>query len=55
MCHPGLPLPQGESHEISPGFAAFHSAKSRGPFLLGSSAILPEDWRLSTFWLVSLP
>ncbi len=55
ICQPGLPLPQGESHEISPGLAAFQSAKSSGPFLLGSSAILPEDCRLSIFWFVSLP
>lgn len=30
MCHPGRPLPQGESHEGSPGFDAFHNAKSAG-------------------------
>ena len=30
MCHPGLPGPQGESQCGSPGFAAFHNAKSSG-------------------------
>lgn len=33
ICHPGLPGPHGESHEGSPGFAAFHKAKSRLLFL----------------------
>jgi hypothetical protein len=30
MCQPGLPGPHRESHAGSPGFAAFHSAKSTG-------------------------
>ena len=30
MCQPGRPLPHGLSHAGSPGFAAFHSAKSSG-------------------------
>ena len=30
MCQPGRPRPHGEAHEGSPGFADFHSAKSRG-------------------------
>ena len=30
MCQPGRPLPHGESHAGSPGFAAFQSAKSIG-------------------------
>ncbi len=29
MCHPGRPLPQGESQEGSPGLDSFHRAKSR--------------------------
>jgi len=29
MCHPGLPGPHDESHEGSPGFVAFHRAKSK--------------------------
>lgn len=28
MCHPGRPRPQGDGHEGSPGFDAFHRAKS---------------------------
>jgi len=28
MCHPGRPGPHGEGQEGSPGFEAFHSAKS---------------------------
>ena len=28
MCHPGRPLPHGESHDGSPGFDIFHKAKS---------------------------
>jgi hypothetical protein len=31
MCQPGRPRPHGESHAVSsPGFCAFHSAKSSG-------------------------
>ena len=30
MCHPGRPGPHGEGQVGSPGFAAFHSAKSSG-------------------------
>lgn len=33
ICHPGLPGPHAESHESSPGFAAFHKAKSKLLFL----------------------
>ena len=32
MCQPGLPGPQGDSQEGSPGLADFQSAKSRGFF-----------------------
>ena len=28
ICHPGLPIPQGDSHAGSPGFEFFHRAKS---------------------------
>ncbi len=38
MCQPGRPLPHGESHEGSPGFAAFHSAKSIGSFFESSTS-----------------
>ena len=30
MCQPGRPSPQGLGHDGSPGFAAFHMAKSPG-------------------------
>ena len=30
MCQPGRPRPHGDSQSGSPGFAAFHSAKSTG-------------------------
>ena len=30
MCQPGRPGPQGESHDGSPAFAAYHNAKSIG-------------------------
>jgi hypothetical protein len=33
MCQPGLPGPHGDAQEGSPGFAAFHSAKSAADFL----------------------
>ena len=60
MCHPGLPGPQGESHEHSPGFAAFHTAKSMGSRLFSSSFFRP-DWTRSdccmssSFLLLSFP
>lgn len=28
ICHPGLPGPQGDGQEGSPGLEAFHNAKS---------------------------
>lgn len=30
ICHPGRPGPHGEGQKGSPGFDAFHSAKSAG-------------------------
>ncbi len=41
MCQPGRPLPQGLSHEGSPGLAFFHSAKSAGERL--RSAVSPPS------------
>ncbi len=32
ICHPGLPLPHGESHDGSPSLDCFHRAKSVGFF-----------------------
>lgn len=34
MCQPGLPFPQGDSQNGSPGLQAFHNAKSKELFLL---------------------
>ena len=55
MCQPGRPGPHGLSHDGSPGFAAFQSAKSRGSRLRSStstrapasssSRFLPESCR----------
>ncbi len=39
ICHPGLPVHQGDAQEGSPALEAFHSAKSRTSFL--SSTISP--------------
>ena len=42
MCHPGRPLPHGESHAGSPGRDAFHRAKSQGArFSLKPKLIAP--------------
>src|SRR6476646_4295659 len=38
MCQPGLPLPHGESHDGSPGLAAFHSTKSSGSSFASSTS-----------------
>ena len=48
-CHPGRPAPQGVGHEGSPGFAAFHKAKSRGSLLYVSSASA-AGCKSSSFW-----
>lgn len=43
MCHPGRPLPHGESHAGSPGRDAFHRAKSHGArFSLKPKLMAPE-------------
>ena len=39
MCQPGLPLPKGESQYGSPGFAAFHTAKSIGARFFSPTSI----------------
>ncbi len=33
ICHPGRPLPHGDSHSGSPGLEAFQRAKSFGDLL----------------------
>ncbi len=49
MCQPGRPSPHGESHAGSPGFAAFHSAKSIGLRLASSTSTrAPADSRSSS-------
>lgn len=51
-CQPGYPRPHGVSQLGSPGFAAFHMAKSRGSRLPVSPT--PDGcWRLSSSWLDS--
>ena len=47
MCQPGRPLPQGLSHDGSPGFAAFHSAKSSG-WRLSSPGCTRSPWHRSS-------
>lgn len=42
MCQPGRPLPQGLSHDGSPGFEDFHSAKSVGDFFSDNRASLTD-------------
>lgn len=46
MCQPGRPGPQGDGQDGSPGFEAFHKAKSeaeRRPVLFDKEPILNED------------
>lgn len=47
MCHPGLPGPHNESHEGSPGLAAFHKAKSR--------LLLLNKWGTTSGTLINFP
>ena len=49
ICHPGLPFPQGESQDISPGFADFHKAKSTGSSFSSSGSIRTPFLSSSTF------
>ena len=48
MCHPGRPIPHGDSHAVSSSsFCAFHSAKSsRSSFRLSVPASSP--WSMSS-------
>ncbi len=54
MCQPGRPLPQGLSHEGSPGLALFHRAKSAGE-CFRSAISPPSPCMLVTSRLLSLP
>lgn len=47
MCHPGRPGPHGDSHEGSPGFSAFHRAKSR--------LLLLNEWDKTSGTLTNFP
>ena len=49
MCHPGRPGPQGLSQVGSPGFAAFHRAKSKGSCLSSSEVTLACALSRSSF------
>jgi len=42
MCHPGRPGPQGEFQDGSPGFTAFHSAKSSWFFFTENPGKIPD-------------
>ena len=48
MCQPGRPGPIAVSHDGSPGFGAFHSAKSRTSSLAYSSASTRSPTRSSS-------
>lgn len=47
MCHPGLPGPHDESHDGSPGFVAFHRAKSK--------LLLLNEWDTTSGTLTIFP
>ena len=55
MCHPGRPGPQGLGQVGSPGFDAFHSAKSSGSRLRSSTSTRAPAWSASRFLPDSLP
>lgn len=54
ICHPGLPLPQGESHEGSlSDFDFFHKAKSP-TFRFSLAKTLSENSAVSSVFLAAL-
>ena len=55
MCQPGLPGPQGESQAGSPGFAAFHRAKSMGLSFCSLTSMRAPAIRSSRGWWESFP
>ena len=56
ICHPGLPLPHGESHAGSPGLADFQRAKSLCSLLSDLSNLPdPPAWTASIEFPVSVP
>ena len=54
MCHPGLPLPHGLSHDGSDS-ENFHSAKSIGLFFSSSIDTRAPEIKSSVFFLDSFP
>src|SRR5574337_1486287 len=54
MCHPGLPLPHGLSHDGSSS-ENFHNAKSSGSFFVSSTSTRAPDTNSSVFFLESFP
>src|SRR5256885_8800652 len=56
MCHPGRPRPIGVSHDASPGFGAFQSAKSRAlSFSYSSTSTRAPSSMPAKSYLESLP
>ena len=55
MCQPGRPLPHGESQAGSPSLACFHSTKSSGSCLPGSTSTRSPARRSSSDLPDSLP
>ena len=55
MCQPGRPRPHGESQAGSPGLAAFHSTKSSGSRLPGSTSTRAPARRSASRLPDSLP
>ncbi len=43
MCHPGRPRPHGASQAGSPGFEAFHRAKSSGLRFMASCSFVTRS------------
>lgn len=52
MCHPGLPLPHGDSQQGSPALDLFHKAKSLASRLCEPCA---EAWGWGQLWKATLP
>ena len=55
MCQPGRPSLHGDGHDGSPGFAAFHRAKSSGSSFCSPTAMRAPLSRSSIGWCDSLP
>ena len=55
MCHPGLPLPHGDSQKGSSGLEDFHSTKSPSDSLFKLSFTLVPDNELEVSLELSIP